>query len=108
MNIKAIAAVGIKITQEEYEEEFDCHFRFDDDLGQNWLNRIKPYLIKIQDDYVLSNNYLMTDNYTSILELKSIVNYSANEEIIMLFKTDFITLDISTHQLDFYLGLQIM
>lgn len=107
MDIKAVALIGIKIEKDEYNFEFDTHLKHDTDCGQKWLQDVKPYLTQLLDCYVFSEYQSKTSEDTeSILFLHHKLNYYLNSKLIAAFKTYFPSLDIETHQLDMYLGLQ--
>lgn len=109
MDIKAVALVGIKIDKEDLYDVFDIHLGRDKDHGKEWYSHIKPYLTEMQDCYIFSKFSQKTPEETvSILSLHNSLNYTMNEDMILDFKTYFPELKIEKHQLDIYLGLQVV
>lgn len=109
MDIKAVALIGIKISKDEMEDEWNFHFSHDKDRGKEWSIKIKPYLTELQDCYVFSEfKSFVSEDSVSILYLHNKLNYSANSDLITAFKTYFPALAMENHPLDMYLGLQTL
>lgn len=117
VDYNALITIGFKVTSEEVFEAYkakkaagkDADAWFDSLIDNDRLIQFDCY--RAAEFYIYAvpekTNTIGEGRVTSVSDVWSNLNYCQYEDFINQFKEDFPMIDITTHQLDVFMGLRV-